>query len=252
MLIESHVHVPSEVLGNAGSSAPASMPLPGSNEESQEASLFGEPHGDEVTISAEALGLTSAEEQGSPDDSSESSEESSEESSGKSSEEDTTAGVKELTAEEEEEVRELQQRDREVRAHEQAHKAAAGSLAVGGPVYEYERGPDDRRYAVGGHVQIELREGQTAKETIALAQQARRAALAPEQPSVQDRAVAAEASRMEAEARSELRKEAEVQARDEEPRPDPLQEPDELARRSTAYDITGEKPATSLLGDLYG
>ena len=60
-----------------------------------------------------------------------------------------------LTREETAEVRELQARDREVRAHEEAHKAAAGHLALGGPTYEYERGPDGREYAVGGEVQID-------------------------------------------------------------------------------------------------
>ena len=40
-------------------------------------------------------------------------------------------GKSELTEDEQREVEELQQRDREVRRHEQAHKAAAGRYASG-------------------------------------------------------------------------------------------------------------------------
>ena len=60
-----------------------------------------------------------------------------------------------LTQEEKAEVRELQKRDREVRAHEAAHRAAAGGLASGGS-YTYTRGPDGRNYAVGGEVSIRM------------------------------------------------------------------------------------------------
>ena len=102
-------------------------------------------------------------------------------------------GKKVLSTEEEEEVRELKRRDREVRTHEMAHKAAAGSLASGGPVYEVETGPDGRQYAVGGHVSIRIPKGRTPSETIRIAQQAKRAALAPASPSGQDRSVAVEA-----------------------------------------------------------
>ncbi len=113
----------------------------------------------------------------------------------------------ELEPEERELLVEMQSRDREVRSHEEAHKAAAGNLAAGGPSYETETGPDGNEYAVGGEVQIQLRSGSTPEETIRLAQQARRAALAPAQPSSQDQAVAAEASQREAQARAEAYKE---------------------------------------------
>ena len=33
--------------------------------------------------------------------------------------------------------------------------AAAGTYSGGGPSYEYQRGPDNRQYAVGGEVQID-------------------------------------------------------------------------------------------------
>lgn len=112
-----------------------------------------------------------------------------------------------LTEEEKKEVEELKKRDREVRQHEAAHKGAAGQYAQGGPSFEYQTGPDGKRYAVGGEVKIDTSKEKTPEETIRKAQQIRRAALAPKDPSAQDRRVAAEAARMEAEARRELREE---------------------------------------------
>lgn len=112
----------------------------------------------------------------------------------------------ELTKEEEEEVRRLRARDVEVRNHENAHKAAAGRHARGGPKYEFERGPDGRRYAVGGEVSIDTSPvANDPDATILKMQQVRRAALAPAEPSSQDRKVASEASRTEAQARVEKR-----------------------------------------------
>lgn len=101
-------------------------------------------------------------------------------------------------------VEELKARDREVRAHEQAHVAAAGGLAQGGPTYTYHYGPDGRAYAVGGEVNIDTSPGRTPEETIDKARQIRAAALAPSDPSDQDRAVAAAAAQLEAQARQEL------------------------------------------------
>jgi len=132
------------------------------------------------------------------------------EKSGRSdSESDSTAsdGAErpgELGEEEDEEVRRLSARDAEVRAHENAHKAAAGRHARGGPSYEFERGPDGRRYAVGGEVSIDTSPVPNDPDaTILKMQQVRRAALAPAEPSAQDRRVASEASQSEMRARSE-------------------------------------------------
>lgn len=104
-------------------------------------------------------------------------------------------------------VEQLKARDIEVRKHEEAHKAAAGELFMGGPNYTYQQGPDGMRYAVGGSVQIDTSPGSTPEETIRKAAKIRAAALAPAEPSSTDRSVAAKASRMEAEARAELAKE---------------------------------------------
>ncbi len=100
-------------------------------------------------------------------------------------------------------INELSARDREVRAHEQAHVAVGGRYA-GAATYQYERGPNGVNYAVGGEVSIDTGRAGTPEETIQKAQVIRRAALAPADPSPQDRNVAAQASRLEAEARREL------------------------------------------------
>ncbi len=109
-----------------------------------------------------------------------------------------------LSDEDKAKVEELKQRDAEVRAHEQAHASAAGGLALGAPHYEYETGPDGRRYVVDGHVDIDMSPGSTPEETLAKAEKAAAAATAPAQLSTSDRAVAAKAQQMAAEARREI------------------------------------------------
>lgn len=94
--------------------------------------------------------------------------------------------------------------DREVRNHEQAHAAVGGQYA-GAPRYEYERGPDGVNYAVAGEVSISTSaingdpEGTIEKARIVL-----QAALAPAEPSAQDRKVAADAAQLKTEAQAEL------------------------------------------------
>ena len=102
-------------------------------------------------------------------------------------------------------VQDLAARDREVRNHERAH-AAVGGLYAGSPTYTFERGPDGINYAVGGEVSISLGAISGDPEaTIQKAQVVRRAALAPTEPSAQDRSVAARAVQIESQARVELR-----------------------------------------------
>lgn len=100
-------------------------------------------------------------------------------------------------------IDQLKSRDREVRAHEQAHAAVGGALA-GSPSYEYQTGPDGKKYAVGGEVSIDVSKTNDPESTIRKMQTVRAAALAPAEPSSQDRKVAAEASRNIAEARAEM------------------------------------------------
>lgn len=100
-------------------------------------------------------------------------------------------------------VRRLAARDQQVRAHEEAHRASAGSLYRSGPTYEFVTGPDGRQYAVSGSVQIDTSAGRTPEETLRKAQLIQRSALAPVDPSGADRAVASAAAAMEARARHE-------------------------------------------------
>lgn len=109
-----------------------------------------------------------------------------------------------LSRQEQQQLRELRRRDREVRAHEAAHQAAGGRYA--GPAsFEFERGPDGVRYAVAGEVDIDVAPVPGDPEaTIDKMRIVRAAALAPINPSAQDQAVAARATRELVEARAEL------------------------------------------------
>lgn len=66
-----------------------------------------------------------------------------------------TASPGALSKEEQRVVAELKARDREVRAHEQAHASAGGAYA-GTPSYATERGPDGGQYAVAGSTPIDV------------------------------------------------------------------------------------------------
>lgn len=126
-----------------------------------------------------------------------------------------TTGVQpELSAEDEEVVAELQRRDQEVRAHEQAHASAGGRYA-GQPQYEYQVGPDGERYAVGGSVPIDVSEvPDDPRATVEKMQTVRRAANAPAEPSGQDRRVAAQAAQKLAAAQAELREASAAESSD--------------------------------------
>ncbi|WP_418358775.1 MULTISPECIES: putative metalloprotease CJM1_0395 family protein [Shewanella] len=90
-------------------------------------------------------------------------------------------------------IAELAKRDIEVKTHEQAHAAVGGSLAQS-PRYEYEKGPDGRRYAVEGEVSIDVSiVSGDPQATINKMQKVYAAAMAPVQPSMADIRVAAQA-----------------------------------------------------------
>lgn len=108
------------------------------------------------------------------------------------------------------EVAKLQQREKEVIAHEQAHKAVGGRYA-GAASYSYTQGPDGKNYISGGEVSIDTSEENKPEKTIPKMQQVRAAALAPVQPSPQDMTVAGSASQKEAAARAELMKQLTAQ-----------------------------------------
>ncbi len=112
-----------------------------------------------------------------------------------------------LNEEEKKQVAQLKKIDREVRAHEQAHKNSGGQYA-GSASYGYQVGPDGKRYAVSGEVPIDIApiEGDPAA-TVAKMTVIAAAALAPAKPSSQDRRVAAQAVSLRGQAQAELTQE---------------------------------------------
>ncbi len=129
-----------------------------------------------------------------------------------------------LDPEEQRQVNQLKQRDAEVKTHEAAHMSAGGTVVQGGASYQYQQGPDGKMYAVGGEVSIDLSAESTPEATIRKMQEVRRAAMAPAQPSGTDRAVAAQATQIEAQARiekSEQTKEAAIKAKNTKAPDDP-------------------------------
>jgi hypothetical protein len=114
------------------------------------------------------------------------------------------AGTTETAAEVSPELQELKRRDREVRTHEQAHKAAGGAHA-GSIHLEYTVGPDGKRYASSGEVSIDVSEVPGDPEaTLRKMEVVQRAANAPAEPSGADRQVAAQAASTASRARAEL------------------------------------------------
>lgn len=134
-----------------------------------------------------------------------------------------------LTEAERRQVEKLKERDRKVREHERAHASTGGSI-TGSPSFKFTQGPDGKRYAVSGEVSVDTSPVSGNPEaTIRKMELVARAALAPSDPSGQDRRVAASARAAITKARQEI---AEV-------------EREELAEKSTAPD-SGE---TNQIGD---
>jgi hypothetical protein len=101
-------------------------------------------------------------------------------------------------------IQRLKNREQEVIAHENAHRAVGGSLVRGGG-YDYVQGPDNRRYIAGGDVRIDTSPVHGDPEaTMIKAEHIIRTALAPVDPSPQDLRVAGEAQTMFNQARIEL------------------------------------------------
>lgn len=154
-------------------------------------------------------------------------------------EEEDSSDPQELSEEEEKQVDKLQQRDREVRAHEAAH-ARTGGPHAGAPSYTFQQGPDGKRYAIGGEVSIDTSAEQSPEATIRKMQTVIRAATAPAEPSSQDLKVAQQARAQLAEAQAEARTQQaeELQGDDEETgptgRPEAGNEPKANAGNATA------------------
>jgi len=127
----------------------------------------------------------------------------------------SSRAVEGLTPEEQQQVAELKKIDRQVRQHEMAHMAAGAGLVTSGASYTYSKGPDGVNYAVAGEVRIDTSPGRTPEETVTRAQRIRAAALAPADPSPQDRSVAAAATQMEMSARMEIAQQRSAEIRGE-------------------------------------
>ncbi len=115
--------------------------------------------------------------------------------------------VVQLTPDEQRRVAELQQIDRDVRAHEQAHMAAGHGLVTSGASYSYTYGPDGRQYATSGEVGIDTSAEKKAQDNIDKGMQIQSAALAPKDPSAQDYRVAAKGGELQEKGRADLEKE---------------------------------------------
>ncbi len=114
-------------------------------------------------------------------------------------------GSNKLTPGQKAAVAQLKVTDRHVRQHEQAHLAAAGPYAKGGPSYTYSIGPDGNLYAVGGEVSLDVApDPSDPQKTIDKERTVEAAANAPADPSNQDRRVAAQAAAMEQAAQQQL------------------------------------------------
>ncbi|NDL70878.1 putative metalloprotease CJM1_0395 family protein [Vreelandella alkaliphila] len=112
-----------------------------------------------------------------------------------------------LTTDEIQYLEQLKQTDRAVRQHEMAHKTVGGQY-TGAASYDYEVGPDGKRYAVAGEVPIDYGPvpGDPAA-TIEKMQTVIAAALAPADPSSKDLQVAAQARQYLLEAKLEAARE---------------------------------------------
>jgi hypothetical protein len=155
-----------------------------------------------------------------------------------------------LTPDEEKIVSELRSRDAEVRSHESAHMAAGGGLTSGMSL-SYQVGPDGKRYAVGGEVSIDASPGNTPEETVLKAQRIRAAALAPAEPSAQDRSVAARAGQMETDARGKLRLQRAAELRDTLQGLQPGEESDGFPPKTvTLGEVEGLEPESSTASNV--
>jgi len=119
---------------------------------------------------------------------------------------DEDAAQQRQLAAELQQIQKLAERDREVKAHEQAHSSVGGQYA-GAMSLTYELGPDGQNYAVAGEVSIDTSKiANDPQANLDKAQTIRRAALAPADPSSQDRKVAAQAIQMSVEAQADIQR----------------------------------------------
>ena len=157
---------------------------------------------------------------------------------------------------EQRQLQQLAERDREVKAHEQAHQAVGGQYA-GAINLTYERGPDGKNYAVAGEVPIDI--GKVANDpqaTLDKAETVRRAALAPAEPSSQDRRVAAQAVQIALEARAEIQQQQQEaltsdDVSEEQAETDTLREEERLeAEQKAQQEQQSQEASNTVVADL--
>lgn len=171
----------------------------------------------------------------------------------KASADATTNNVagKELTIEQQEALLSLQQRDQEVRTHEQQH-ASVGGQHTGTPSYDYETGPDGKQYVVEGSVSVNLSPvAGDPNATIEKMRQVKAAALAPAQPSSADKNAAARADAHIAQATAELMQANEPSATEDKLATDKSSDTSETASVISTTDASAAAaPATKSPSDI--
>lgn len=121
-----------------------------------------------------------------------------------SSQTDKAFAEQDLKVELTQQIQSLAKRDREVRTHERIHASLAGPYGDS-PQFQFQRGPDGVLYAISGSVALDASPIPGNPEaTERKARTIQRAALAPSDPSSTDRAVAARAASMGAQAQLEI------------------------------------------------
>lgn len=116
----------------------------------------------------------------------------------------TTSSSTELTSSDKALIERLQARDTTVKAHERAHISAGAGVILSGANFTYQKGPDERLYAIGGEVAIDTAPENKPEATVKKMEIVRSAALAPSDPSPTDYQVAATASMLQMQARLEI------------------------------------------------
>lgn len=149
-----------------------------------------------------------------------------------------------LSPQQQQEVEELQKRDKQVRQHEAAHVAAGGQYIRGSATYTYQTGPDGKQYAVGGEVSIDMSPvAGDPKATVQKMEKVEAAALAPADPSSEDRAVAAQAAREASEAQQEEQKQQSSQGQSTSQQPPAPG----YSKGGQSIDLSSTVPALSVL-----
>lgn len=121
-----------------------------------------------------------------------------------SSEKNKTTTSDELSESQKALIARLQATDTAVKAHERAHISAGAGVILSGANFTYQKGPDERLYAVGGEVAIDTAPENEPEATVKKMQIVRTAALAPSDPSPTDYQVASTASMLQMQARLEI------------------------------------------------